>query len=34
MRLQPNLKKLEHEQQIHQIKQNHLSKKKKNVKQN
>ena len=29
MRLQPNLKKSEHEQQIHQVKQNHLSKKKK-----
>ena len=29
-RLQPNLKKPEHEQQIHQVKQNHLSKKKQN----
>ena len=32
MRLQPNLKKPEHEQQIHQVKQNHLSKKKKKAK--
>ena len=31
-RLQPNLKKPEHEQQIHQVKQNHLSKKKKKAK--
>ena len=34
MRLQPNLKKPEHEQQIHQVKQNHLSKKKKKQNQN
>ena len=32
--LQPNLKKPEHEQQIHQVKQDHLSKKKKKQNQN